>query len=444
MVSLNESTGCIVKEKILVIICILLLSSCGAPSNDSGDDRTDVIRLTYWPAPNPQEMELADSLVRTWNRNNPHIQVRMQPIPVGQSTEEVLLASIAAGTTPDVCSNIWPGALYDFTRAGGLIPFEKFSDFDSVLTSRVPSELLETFRSPDGSIYQIPWKTNPVMMIYNKRILREMGYEEPPRIYSEFIRMGRELAERRENDKRFDVWMGERDIRPIWWQRFFDFLPFYYAASGGKTLFENHNVAFVNEYAEAVIAFFSECYREKVFPRTFSHQQDPFLLGRMATNFAGSWQIPTIRRYAPHMEFGVAPLPVPDDHEGPIYTYGDFKNISIFSTTRYPEASWEFVKFLIEAEHDLLLLEIANQIPVRGDLLTNPLFTDFFNENPDMVLFADQAVYTRSVDEVADIKEILDALSQEYEAAVVYGRRSPAEAIQRAARRAELIIEWNK
>jgi len=433
-----------VKQHILIITSVLLLLSCGPSSHDIEHEKPGVTRLTYWPAPNPQEMQLADSLVRVWNQNNPNIQVRMQPIPVGQSTEEVLLASIAAGTTPDICSNIWPGALYDYTRAGGLVAFDKFSDFDSVMTSRVPDELLETFRSPDGSIYQIPWKTNPVMMIYNKRILGELGYEEPPRTYSEFLKIGRELAGLREKNKSFDVWMGQRDIRPIWWQRFFDYLPFYIAASGGKTLFDNHTVAFVNERAEAVMAFFRDCYRDKVFPRTFSHQQDPFLLEKMATNFAGPWQIPTIQRYAPHIEFGVAPLPVPDNYEGPIYTYGDFKNISIFSNTRHPEAAWEFVKFLVTPEHDFALLEIANQIPVRGDLLTNPMFDDFFKRKPHMLLFAEQALYTRSVDEVADLKEILDALSQEYEAAAVYGRRSPAEAIHRAARRAELIIEWNK
>jgi multiple sugar transport system substrate-binding protein len=428
----------------LTVICLAVSSGCGTSGDEEAPRQPGVITLTYWPAPNPQEMQLADSLVRLWNRTNPNIQVRMQPIPVGQSTEEVLLASIAARTTPDICSNIWPGALYDYTRAGGLVPFDRFADFDSVITSRVPDELVETFRSPDGSVYQIPWKTNPVMMIYNKRILRELGYDEPPRTYSEYLKIGRELAVLREQDRRFDVWMGQRDIRPIWWQRFFDFLPFYYAASGGKTLFEDHTVAFVNEHAVNVLAFFRDCYRDKVYPRTFFHQQDPFLLERMATNFAGSWQIPTIQRYAPHIEYGVAPLPVPDDHSGPVYTYGDFKNIAIFSNTRHPEAAWEFVKFLIEAEHDLALLEIANQIPVRGDLLTNPLFSDFFDQNSDMILFAEQAVYTRSVDEVADLKEILDALSQEYEAAAVYGRREPADAIRNAARRAELIIEWNK
>jgi multiple sugar transport system substrate-binding protein len=429
---------------IALVLSLVFIGGCYTSDERETDSDGGRVTLTYWPAPNPQETELADSLVRLWNRLNPNIRVVMQSIPVGQSTEEVLLASIAAGTTPDVCSNIWPGALYDYTRAGGLVALDKFPDFDSVITARTPADLLEPFRSPDGFVYQIPWKTNPVMMLYNKKILNHLGYTDPPRTYSEYLRMGRQLAQQRSSERGFDVWMGQRDIRPIWWQRLFDFFPMYIAASGGKTLFEDHSVAFVNNDAEKVIEFFQRCYRESVYPRTFTHQQDPFLLEKTATNFAGPWQIATIQRYAPHIDFGIAPLPVPDDHTGPVYTYGDYKNISIFSNTKHANEAWEFVKFLIKAEHDLLLLRIANQIPVRGDLLINPLFADYFGTNPAMVTFAEQALYTRGVDAVADLKEILDAVSQEYEAAAVYGRRTPEEAIQNAARRAEVIIEWNK
>jgi len=63
------------------------------------------------------------------------------------------------------------------------------------------------------------------------------------------------------------------------------------------------------------------------------------------------------------MRYGVVPLPVPDGHQGPVYTSGDYKNISVFSNTRHPREAWEFAKFLITAEHDLLLLELADQIP---------------------------------------------------------------------------------
>src|ERR1035441_7081235 len=98
---------------------------------------------------------------------HPLIHWRMQPIPVSQSTEEVLLAAIAGKTTPDVCSNINPGALREYTQAGGMVALDKFSDFDSIAAARIPKDLLPIFKNSNGHFYQMPWKTNPVMMFYN-------------------------------------------------------------------------------------------------------------------------------------------------------------------------------------------------------------------------------------------------------------------------------------
>lgn len=402
------------------------------------------VELTYWPAPNQQEVQLADSLVRKWNRLHPTIRVRMQPIPVSQSTEEVLLAAIAGKTTPDICSNIWPGALHEYTRTGGLIALDQFPDFDSVISSRTSRELLLSFRSDDGHVHQIPWKTNPVMMFFNKRLLREAGIQNVPRTFSEYLAAGMRVTRDRDGDGQIDVWMGERDIRPIWWQRLFDFYPFYIAASHGRTLFHDGAVSFHNRAAEQVMAFFQACYSMRLYPRTFFQGGDPFLLEKKATHFSGPWEIAAIEKFAPHMDYGIAPLPVPDDHDGPVYTYGDFKNIALFANTKHPREAWEFAKFLVQAEHDALLLEICNQIPVRSDLMENPLFGEYFARRPIMRAFAQQLRFTRGVDAVPDLKEILDAISQEYEACAVYGTKSPGEAVRWAARRAEVIIEWNK
>ncbi len=421
------------------MICI----GCSRQGNIPGSGNGSTVELTYWPAPNPEEIRLADTLVRAWNVMHPGIHVRMQPIPVSQSTEEVLLAAIAGKTTPDVCSNIWPGALHDYTQAGGLVALDKFRDFDSVASSRTPRELLQTF-STGGHYYQMPWKTNPVMMFYNVRLFREAGINQPPRTYSEYFEDAAKITRDTNNDGQIDIWMGERDIRPIWWQRLFDFFPFYIAASGGKTLFQNGQVAFVNVYAEEVFQFFQTCYMRHYFPRTFFQGGDPFLLEKKATHFAGPWQVATNQKLAPYLQFDVAPIPVPDDHQGPVYTSGDFKNIAIFSNTRHPNESWEFVKYLLTAKHDLLLLKITAQIPIRGDLLGNPLFADYFQGNPIMRKFAEQAVYTRGMDTAPDLKEIFDAISQQYEQCAVYGRKSPADAVRDAAKQAELIVTWDK
>lgn len=430
----------IIRASVLMLLALLV---AGCAKEKGGTPSAGRIELIYWPAPNPQEVLLADTLVRRWNALHPDIHVKMQPIPVSQSTEEVLLAAIAGGTTPDVCSNIQPGALYDYMRANGLLPLNRFPGFDSLLALRADSSMLASFRSADGEIYQIPWKANPVMMFYNARLFREAG-QNVPRTYSEFISAGRKVTRDVDGDGQIDIWMGERDIRPIWWQRLFDFFPFYIAASGGQTLFTRGRFTPDRHAAEEVFSFFRACYAERIFPRTFFQGGDPFILQKKATHFSGPWEVATIRKFAPDLEYGTAPLPVPDSLTGEVYTHGDFKNISIFSTTRHPDAAWAFAKFLLQPENDLLLLQYCDQIPVRRDLLTNPLFASYFSANPMMVGFAQQAGRMRAIDTAPDLKEILDTLSQIYEACAVFGNITAAEAVTQLIQRTTMIVEWNK
>jgi multiple sugar transport system substrate-binding protein len=283
-----------------------------------------------------------------------------------------------------------------------------------------------------------------VMMFYNKRLLREAGIQEVPRTYREYLAAGRLVTRDIDGDGQTDIWMGERDIRPIWWQRLFDFYPFYIGASAGHTLFAGGKISLDQRAASEVFAFFRSCYLERIYPRTFFQGGDPFLLEQKATHFSGPWEVAAIRKFAPGMEYGVAPLPVPDELTGPVYTYGDFKNISIFSTTRHAEAAWEFVRYLVQAEHDLLLLKMCDQMPVRSDIVTNPLFAGYLSENPVMAEFARQALHIRGIDTAPDLKEIFDTLSQLYEACSVHGARTPDDAVRELIKRTNMIVEWNR
>ena len=175
-------------------------------------------------------------------------------------------------------------------------------------------------------------------------------------------------------------------------------------------------------------------------------QGDNFILGRLATQITGPWSISHIEKFKDDdFEYDIMPIPVPDDYKGKVvYTRGDYKNIAVFSTTKYPKAAWEFAKYLISSESDLKLLEICTQIPIRNNLLTDSLYREYFQKNPKMIKFAKQAPYTRGVDGVSDLKEIFDGISQEYEMGAVYGVKSPEEAVRDAEKRAKVIIEWNR
>jgi multiple sugar transport system substrate-binding protein len=61
-----------------------------------------------------------------------------------------------------------------------------------------------------------------------------------------------------------------------------------------------------------------------------------------------------------------------------------------------------------------------------------------------MSAFARQALYTRGVDGISDLKEILDIISQEYESSVIYQKISTEEAVKRAGERVRVVMEWNR
>ena len=425
-----------------ITTCILQFG-CGGPKiqHYRGDD---AVNLVYWPAPNPEEIELADTLVKEWNRSHPDIIVHMQPLPVNLSSEEVLMAAIAAKTTPDVCSNIWPGSVPEYARAGALVKLNSFPDFDSLINARVGRETEQQYQSIDGNFYQIPWKTNPTMMIYNKKLFNQAGIKEPPRTYSEFLNDAPKLTYDANGDGVVDHWMCYRDVRPMWWQRFFDFFAFYKAASNGKAFTSNGEIVADTQAMDKVFTFFRTCYQKGFMPRTY-FSYDPLMEGVVATEFVGPYTISYIKKsYGDKIDYGIAPIPVPDGHVGPVDTYGDHKGVAIFSTTKHPREAWEFLKFLLSERADLELLKIASQLPVRTNLLSTEDFSNFFDDNPNMKIFAEEIPFAYEVDQTPDQKEIFDAISQEFEKCSVYNVSQPSRATHDLLRNVKVILDWDK
>lgn len=407
-----------------------------------GVDQSDTgpVTLVYWTSQNPQERAWADTLVARWNATH-EVQVVAQPIPAGQSSEEVLLAAVVAGTTPDLCSNIWPGVLNDFVRAGGVLALDEMAGFDSLYAARVPPALAPRFVSGDGHVYQMPWKTNPILMLTNTDLFESAGVDVP-RTYAEYLAAAERITADTDGDGQTDRWMGSRDIRPIWWQRYFDVYPLYLAASGGQTFFDSDAQLDVDRQALAdVFGFFQTLYGRGYFPLS-TLQGNAFAQGRVATEFTGPWTAAWLVENAPDIRFEFAPVPVPDGltAERPV-TYGDYKNIAVFSTTRHPAEALAFVAYLVSPEADRLLFEMTGQVPVRAGLLDDPELADLFDERPYLRRFAEQAPHTRGVDAVPSLPETLDAIAQSYERAI-YGAQTPDQAVASAVDRIGVIQTW--
>ena len=426
------------------LIGFIVLAVAGSCSQNEGNRP-----MVFWCSNNGGEIAFAKEFTERWQRTRTDKPLRFQPIPEGQSSEEIILASVVGKTTPDIYANMWQGSVEMYAKAHVLIPLDTLKGFMDFIRSRCDSSVIREITSADGHIYQVPWKVNPIMTLSNRHALKSLRGSRPPFSYTSFLEAGRQFKQDNNGDGYTDRWLGYTEVKAIWYQRLFNFYPLYLAASNGAPLIVNNRAAFNNRYAVEVFRFLQNLYKNDYFSRErLSATRDPFIDERIATQFSGPWQVSYLEKFKkPGFEYDFWPMPVPAalaSGNNPIYTYGDPKNIVLFNTCRDPQAAWEFVRTLVDNQGDLRLMELTGQFPRRKQLDTDPYFTPYFSRNPRTQPFARQVRYIKGVDNCAVIVEVFDIISQEYEACVIYNRKTPEAAIRDAANAVNVLLENNE
>ncbi len=419
----------------LVFIPLFLLGSC---RTHKGRDE----QLLFWCANNPREIDLCMAVTDKWNHAHPGNMIHLQPVPEGQSSEEVILAAVVGKTTPDIYANMWQGNVEMFARAGVLIPLDTLKGFLQFIHERCDSAVIREITSVDGHIYQVPWKVNPFMTIYNKSLFEKNGIHELPNTYSTYRRAAALFKANCKARGLTQKWFGYTEVKEIWLQRLFNFYPLYLAASGGGSLVMNNKAAFNNKYAVGVFTFLQSLYNDEYFSReNLSAAEDPFVAQQIATKWTGPWEIAYLKTIPDrNFDYGYFQPQVPDDHTGPVYTYADPKNIVVFNTCTRPQEAWDLIRTMVDKAGDLELLKMTGQLPRRKELESDPFYSGYFEMNPMMMPFAKQLPYVRGVDNCEVIVEVLDIISQEYEACVVYGKKTPEKAIRDAETAVNVLL----
>ncbi len=405
------------------------------------DEKRNSAELLYWSSNNGGEIEFSKWVVQKWNAKA-NTKIRYQPIPEGQTSEEILLAAVVAGTTPDIYSNIWQGAVEFYRVSDVLVALDTLEGFKQFIESRCDSATISEITASDGHIYQFPWKINPIMTIFNKGIFQELDLKIPPITYSKYIEAAARFKKDTDNDGYVDQWFGNTSVKLAWHQRLFNFYPLYLASSGGMPLIKDGKANFNNEHGIGAFRFLQTMYKENYFSRQNSAAgQDLFVGQKYATKFTGPWEIQYLERFKQEgFTYDFYQIPVPDDHVGPAYTYCDPKNIVIFATCKNPQKAFDFIKTMVDEEADLQFLKFTNQLPRRKNMEDNAGFVEFFDLNPKMKAFLEQAKYVRGVSNCEVMTEVLDIISQEYEACVLYQLKTPEQAISDAEKAVNVIL----
>ena len=404
----------------------LSLAACGGDDDSgSGTDATSAKGpITIWYSNNEQEVAWGKAMVESWNAAHADQLVEGQEIPAGKTSEEVIGAAITAGTAPCLIFNTAPSAVGQFQRQGGLVNLANFPDGASYIAER-SGPVADQYKAPDGGFYQLPWKSNPVRIFYNKDLFKEAGLDaENPKLstYAEFLDAARKIK---------SSGAAKYAINPNpssqFFQTQFDFMPLFAAQTKGQSIVEDGKATFADPAGIDVATFWKTVYDEDLAGKEVS-QTDSFADKTAAMSIVGPWAISVYKK----VNWGSVPVPTKDGTtEAETWTFSDAKNVGLYSACKNQGTAWEVLKFATSKEQDGLLLEKTGQMPLRKDL--QAAYPDYFSKNKDYQVFGDQAARTIEVPAGPNTVEMLQTLRDAYTKAVISGEGDLTTEFQAAA-----------
>jgi multiple sugar transport system substrate-binding protein len=414
---------------VLITLALGATAACGSGSGGGGGGGGGATSahgpIKIWMSNNPEEITWAKAMVSAWNSAHPNETITAQEIPAGKTSEEVIGAAITAGNAPCLVFNTSPAAVPQFQKQGGLVALDSFKDGTSYIEER-SGDVADQYKSSDGKFYQLPWKSNPVMIFYNKDLMKKAGIDpaNPPlKTYEEFQATSQKLV---------SSGAAQAAIYPAptseFFQSWFDFYPLFLAETGGTQLVEDGKATFDSEQGKAVMNFWKGLYDKGLAPKE-KYNGDSFADQKAAMAIVGPWAIAV---YGGKVNWGVVPVPTSSGKASDqIKTFSDAKNVAIYSACKNQGTAWDVLKFATSKEQDGALLDKTGQMPLRKDLETT--YPEYFTSHPEYKEFAAQAARTVEVPNVSNSVAIWQAFRDEYSSSVIFGKSSVDDALKTAA-----------
>lgn len=418
-----------------VAVMAATLAACGGGGGGGGGG-SEASKYTkgpikIWYSNNEAEVAWGKKMVKAWNADNPDEKISAQEIPAGKTSEEVIGAAITAGTAPCLVLNTSPAAVPQFQKMGGLVALDSFPDGKKYIEDRTGSKLADQYKSSDGKFYQLPWKSNPVVLFYNKDLFKKAGLNpDKPSLGTEdeFLATSRKLV--KSGAAPYAIWPSPASD---FFQSWFDFYPFYAAASGGKQLVENGKATFDDATGKTVTKMWATLYKEKLASKE-TYQGDSFAEGKAAMASAGPW---AIAFYGNKVNWGAVPIPGTTAGSQP-YTFSDAKNIAIYSACKNKATAWDVLKFATSKDQDGKFLTETGQMPMRHDLTST--YAEYFKKNPAYQQFAKLSEHTVEVPNVNNSVEVWQTFRNAWVKSVIFGNQDVGTALDGAATKINSLV----
>ena len=329
----------------LALLTFVFVASGAQAQPDRAQATT--ITLSGWSA-GKDEDDLLQSVVDTFNRTHPNIQVNYSVINGDYPT--AMTARFAAHNPPDVFyvdSSVAP----TWIKQGVLQPLNSYIKKSKYDTKKFYPGLLSAFKS-GKNVYGFPKDWSPLATEINTSMFAKAGIKKAPRTWAQLTAAAKKLAAANA------VPGGKPICLPADWARM---LAFVYQNKGSLTNVQSRAVTqAVNYYVGLIKAGLAAT------PQQLGVGWPGEALGKekAAIVFEGNWMLPYMKSTFPQVEYGVGPM-VQGKVKGNL---GFTVSYSMAKDSKNKQAAWTLLSWLTSKKGMSLWMSKGLALPSRSDV----------------------------------------------------------------------------
>lgn len=331
-------------------------SSAPAPAASTPAAPAEKVHLTYWHTyGDAEEPFFKENVLTEFQKKYPNIEVEALRQEAGQFGQ-LITTALGTGETPDV-ARIDLTQISAYAKQEGILALNDMEGF-----AEIKNQLLEGPLSTSlykGKYYGLPLDTNCKAAIMNMNVMKKLGFTEPPKTMEEFIDASRKFSPGKYTLNISGV--GDWDLFPYFW---------LFGGTATDPGFTKASGYLDSAQSIAALQTILDLHKEKVITiRDIDGTPDAWdgiKKGTYAMFFEGPWFWSSNPDYK---DKNITYAPVPT-YKGKAATVVGGEDIVIFKNSKHPKETFEFVKFLLSEDAQILMAS-KGQMPVLKSSIDN-------------------------------------------------------------------------
>ncbi len=379
--------------------------------------------------------------VKLFNETHPDIFAQPLFVPNDLSNSQKFYIAVAGGVPPDVTFVDGP-QVAEWAHKGIL---RSLDDFVAQARIRPDDYWAPCWRQNeyDGHVWALTFCADPnFALFWNREVFRAAGLDpdRPPRTIEELDACNEKLIRFDENGRLvrlglipWQVYGGANSIFTWGWVfggRFFDYENNRILANTPRIRRAMRWMMSYRKYGVEKIAALQQTFG--------SEHRDPFITGQVGLAAAHVTMLHNIRRFAPNLDFGIAPLPAPPDGEQKSSWVGGWCMALPQGSRGHEREAFEFIRwFCATPEGTARAARTTGTFPgyVRS------VYYDEIRDDPEMQVFLDILRASKHQRPVMPAQAFfMEQLNLAVDRAV-HGKMSPDEALDYATRETQRFLD---